>query len=65
MSCPNPTTDSRQLRPLPQRVNELAARFRLKAEHINRKFRDIAPTQTAHVVAALETCAEELEDLLR
>lgn len=43
----------------------LAQAWRSKAEAINQKYRDVAPEQAQVAVSALETCAEEIEDLVR
>ena len=43
---------------------KLAEAWRGKAAHLHEKFHRASPTQTQHVVAALEFCAEELEAAL-
>lgn len=44
---------------------KLAEAWRGKAAHLHEQFHRVSPTQTQHVVAALEFCAEELETALQ
>ncbi len=48
-----------------QHLIRLAEGWRAKAETIRRKYAKQSPNTVAHVVVALETCAEELEEGLR
>lgn len=48
-----------------QYLIRLAEGWRNKAENIRRKYAAQSPNTVAHVVVALETCAEELEEELR
>lgn len=43
----------------------LAEGWRSKADYLGKKYSGTSPVVTQHVVAALETCAQELEDELR
>lgn len=46
-------------------VLRLAASWKEKADRLNERYRDMQPLATAAAKQALETCAEELEDLCR
>jgi hypothetical protein len=44
---------------------KLAANWRARAEQLSEQYRDQTPLAAAAAKQALETCAEELEDLCR
>lgn len=50
---------------LREKIRKLAMGIRLKAENIRETYRDLAPQQTQVAVQALETCAEQIEDLIK